>query len=550
MDEKERSGDEKSPKKGPPPALLEQIRTGTKLKKSKGSFVRGLFRLKSTHNDSNISLPFNVQQQQHVTWSSETKKFIGLPPEWNALLESEGFTEEEKSENPEQLLSVLNFQQKFIQGALEAPASRISRTVTTQMFNEFVRERSGYKSSEKIETPTTTEKEIEPTKEVEKKEIEETKNSEPAKISKPLPAPPLRSNIPPSARPVPPSARPVPPSGRPVPPGKRPVPPTKKIEPPSDNSIKEPKISLYEIISTEDPQKIYEDFKAIGQGASGTVYVAKDKRNSQLYAIKKMVIARQAKEDILINEILTMRTSRHPNLVNFVESYAVDGSIWLSMEFVDGASLTQIITAHQKDRADDIPNMFEESFIAYVIKNVLQGLNYLHKKDIIHRDIKSDNILLGLNGDIKLTDFGYSAQLTAEMNKRISRVGTSYWMAPEVIDSEEYDTKCDIWSTGILTLEMVESEPPYMDFPPIRAYMMIVKNGRPDFRYANKMSNPLKEFIQICTERNSSARPACEELLKHPFIIKAESKPEHIAYVQKAKELSVVEIYEEQPIFF
>jgi len=141
---------------------------------------------------------------------------------------------------------------------------------------------------------------------------------------------------------------------------------------------------------------------------------------------------------------------------------------------------------------------------------------------------------MGTNGDIKITDFGYSAQLTAEENKRKSVVGTTYWMAPEVITgSDEYDSKCDIWSMGILCIECVEGEPPYMDFPAIKALFMIVSQGRPDFKNPDGMSETIKDFIAVCTHMDPNNRPSAEELINHEFLAYPGDESELIPLVEQ-----------------
>merc|ERR1712218_318295 len=164
----------------------------------------------------------------------------------------------------------------------------------------------------------------------------------------------------------------------------------------------------------------------IGKGVSGTVQLAKCVRTGMQVAIKQMVIAKQAKKEVLRNEILIMKESHHDNIINFLDAYMVDGEIWVSMEFVDGGALTDVIFANE--------NQLTEAHIAFVCYKVLLGLEYLHARPrpVIHRDIKSDNILMGLDGSVKITDFGFSAQLNAQA-KRQTVAGTSYWMAPEVI---------------------------------------------------------------------------------------------------------------------
>jgi len=272
--------------------------------------------------------------------------------------------------------------------------------------------------------------------------------------------------------------------------------------------------TLEEIVSHDDPLVLYSDFEKIGQGASGAVFVALDTRSGEKVAIKQMVIKAQVKKDVILNEITIMKESHHPNIVNYVDSYILEGTLWVVMEYVDGGSLTDIIECNPY-----IP----EPIIAAVCKEVLQALEYLHNRPnpIVHRDIKSDNVLIGIDGRIKLTDFGYGAALTRDQDKRTSVIGTTYWMAPEVIKSKPYNTKVDVWSTGIMAIEMVEGEPPYMEESMLRALFLIASKGRPDFQRPDLMSPELKDFIEQCTMMEPEDRPSTSDLLRHDFFSKA-----------------------------
>lgn len=232
---------------------------------------------------------------------------------------------------------------------------------------------------------------------------------------------------------------------------------------------------LKAVVAKGNPRDRYTLVNHIGQGASGSVMTAIDSETDMLVAIKQMNITTQANEFIL-NEILVMKENRHPNVVNYLDSYFIDNQLWVVMEYLGGGSLTDIVVCTRMN----------ESAIATVCREVLKALEFLHRNHVIHRDIKSDNILLGTDGNVKLTDFGYCAQL-AEQNKRTTIVGTPYWMgeykpaffftltfihninqcnlAPELIkqkESEGYGPKIDIWSLGIMAIEMIEGEPPYL----------------------------------------------------------------------------------------
>jgi len=223
-----------------------------------------------------------------------------------------------------------------------------------------------------------------------------------------------------------------------------------------------------------------------------------------------------------------MRDSRHPNVVEFFDSYIVEDKLWVSMEFMGGGCLTEIL-----EQFDSI--QMAEPHIARICVEVLKALEYIHNMHRIHRDIKSDNILLGSEGTVKLADFGYAAQLTKQKQKRNTIVGTPYWMAPELIRGQSYDQKVDVWSLGIMVMEMAEGEPPYMEFPPLRALFLITTKGIPGLKEPKKWSAPFKDFVAQCLEKDVEKRPDATDLLKHPFL-KTSCEPVELKKVmEKAK---------------
>ncbi|KIR35359.1 STE/STE20/PAKA protein kinase [Cryptococcus deuterogattii MMRL2647] len=261
------------------------------------------------------------------------------------------------------------------------------------------------------------------------------------------------------------------------------------------------------ICTPGDPNLVYKNFRKVGQGASGGVYTAID-RQSLPVAIKQMNLEKQPKQDLIINEILVMRESVHPNIVNFKDSYLWQGDLWVVMEYMEGGSLTDVVTAH----------CMSEAQIASVSREVCEGLRHLHSKGVIHRDIKSDNILLSLNGDVKLTDFGFCARIAdPATTKRTTMVGTPYWMAPEVVLRKEYGANVDIWSLGILAIEMLEGEPPYLTENPVRALYLIATNGTPKIKDWDKLSSVFRDYFKVTLQADPAKRPSAAAILQHDF---------------------------------
>ncbi|ORZ04347.1 kinase-like domain-containing protein [Absidia repens] len=286
---------------------------------------------------------------------------------------------------------------------------------------------------------------------------------------------------------------------------------------------------LKEICSNVDPTTIYTDMVKIGQGASGGVYTAhqhSDKDGGEPVAIKQMNLQQQPKKELIINEIVVMKQSQHPNIVNFISSYLWKGDLWVIMEYMEGGSLTDVVTC----------NMMTEGQIAAVCREVIQGLRHLHQNGVIHRDIKSDNILLNLQGDIKLTDFGFCAQINDSQSKRTTMVGTPYWMAPEVVTRKEYGPKVDIWSTGIMAIEMVEGEPPYLNENPLRALYLIANNGTPQLQNPEVLTDTFRDFLEQCLKVDCDQRPSSDDILEHPFLLKADPLRSLAPLIRAARE--------------
>ncbi|KAI9221256.1 kinase-like domain-containing protein [Blastocladiella britannica] len=265
---------------------------------------------------------------------------------------------------------------------------------------------------------------------------------------------------------------------------------------------------LRQVVSQDDPS-IYIKQKKIGQGASGSVYSARHAVTAQQVAIKQMDLATQPRPESIINEIIVMRESQHPNVVNFIAAYLVNKELWVIMELMEGGPLNEII--------DNNPGMSEPQ-IASITFETLKGLHHLHSKNIIHRDIKSDNVLMDPRGRVVITDFGFCAKMNDDRSKRATMVGTPYWMAPEVVKQKEYSFKIDVWSLGIMAIEMVEGEPPYLDEEPLRALYLIATNGTPALKKPDRLSLVFKDFLAVCLNVEVAQRASSAELLDHPFM--------------------------------
>lgn len=271
--------------------------------------------------------------------------------------------------------------------------------------------------------------------------------------------------------------------------------------------------ALQMVVSRGDPRENLENFLKIGEGSTGTVCIATDKALHRQVAVKKMDLRKQQRRELLFNEVVIMRDYHHPNIVEMYDSFLVDDELWVVMEYLEGGALTDIVTHSRMD----------ESQIATVCSQCLKPLEYLHSQGVIHRDIKSDSILLTADGRVKLSDFGFCAQVSQELPKRKSLVGTPYWMSPEVISRLPYGPEVDIWSLGIMIIEMVDGEPPFFNEPPLQAMRRIRDMPPPKLKNSHKVSPRLQGFLERMLVRDPAQRATATELLKHPFLRQAQN---------------------------
>ncbi|XP_060799973.1 serine/threonine-protein kinase PAK 4 [Neoarius graeffei] len=308
-----------------------------------------------------------------------------------------------------------------------------------------------------------------------------------------------------------PALGPEPPQSQPFPPASRPPVPPGPPQQPQRVSHEQFRAALQMVVDPGDPRTYLDHYIKIGEGSTGIVCIATVKSTGKLVAVKKMDLRKQQRRELLFNEVVIMRDYHHENVVDMYNSYLVGDELWVVMEFLEGGALTDIVT-HTR---------MNEEQIATVCASVLKALSVLHAQGVIHRDIKSDSILLTHDGRIKLSDFGFCAQVSKEVQRRKSLVGTPYWMAPELISRLPYGPEVDIWSLGIMVIEMVDGEPPYFNEPPLKAMKMIRDNLPPKLKNLHKVSPLLKGFLDRMLVRDPAQRATAQELLKHPFLTKS-----------------------------
>ncbi|ORY99055.1 kinase-like domain-containing protein [Syncephalastrum racemosum] len=508
-----------------------------------------------------ISSPYNTRHVTHVGFDAGTGEFTGLPGEWQALLKHSGITRKEQEQNPQAVIDAIEFYQETHARDDDAvwhkiPSSGQSTLQSTKTgkkkemgtISKTWKRLSRLNSSSTSVQPsspaaasiaptddtTTVQEEDEETQdEIRQKQVQQRQQQKQHMQQSSVSVQSDRQQASEERQSVGEvdSASQDSAIAHEEPKAEAPPKPTVVKRTKDRKGIKDTELikRLKEICISADPTKIYVDMVKIGQGASGGVYTAHQMgKKDQPVAIKQMNLEQQPKKELIINEIVVMKRSQHNNIVNFIDSYLWKGDLWVVMEYMEGGSLTDVVTC----------NIMTEGQIAAICREVLSGLHHLHSNGVIHRDIKSDNVLLSMNGDIKLTDFGFCAQLNDDQSKRTTMVGTPYWMAPEVVTRKEYGPQVDIWSLGIMAIEMVEGEPPYLNENPLRALYLIATNGTPQLQNPESLTDLFRHFLSRCLEVDPEQRPSAADMLEHEFLTKADLLCSLAPLIEAARESS------------
>lgn len=281
---------------------------------------------------------------------------------------------------------------------------------------------------------------------------------------------------------------------------------------------------LAKLTRQEDPSSLMGGLTKIGRGASSVVYVTNYRplANKEV-AVKVMETkGREFDAKTMVAEIKAMKSAQHPNIVTYVDGFLYSDELYIVLELMDAGALTDVI--------DHFKGPMSEPMIAFCARETLKGLNHIHSSGHIHRDIKSDNVLLNMQGQMKIGDFGTAGATNVKHN---TAVGTPFWMAPEAIREKGYDTKVDIWSFGMMLYEMAHGEPPYDDLTPVKAMFTIATKGAPPLKKPDAWSREFTDMFKRCLIMNPNYRPDADTLLRHPFLKKAASVDEVMAMLKK-----------------
>ena len=263
-------------------------------------------------------------------------------------------------------------------------------------------------------------------------------------------------------------------------------------------------------INSEDPDEVFQKLEILGQGSFGIVYKCVHRDSGNIVAAKIMNVEEEVES--FKKEVDILKECESPYIIKFYGCYAKKGEIWIIIEYCDSGSVLDLMRA--------VPCTFDEYQIASIIEMVLLGLNFLHEKKKIHRDVKCGNILLNRDGYAKLGDFGVSTSLATSLSRRVSKIGSPYWMSPEVITQNKYNSKTDIWSLGITCIEMAEGDPPNHNLRHYQVVKVIVQKPPKGLSFPEKWSPEFNDFVSKCLTVDPEVRPTAKALQQHPFIKK------------------------------
>uniref|UniRef100_A0A8C5I204 non-specific serine/threonine protein kinase n=1 Tax=Gouania willdenowi TaxID=441366 RepID=A0A8C5I204_GOUWI len=263
-----------------------------------------------------------------------------------------------------------------------------------------------------------------------------------------------------------------------------------------------------------NPEEIWDIIGELGDGAFGKVYKAQNKQNGTLAAAKVIDTKTEDELEDYMVEIDILASCNHHHIVKLLDAFYFEGKLWILIEFCAGGAVDAIML--------ELERPLTEPQIRVVCKQTLEALVYLHENKFIHRDLKAGNILLSLEGDVKLADFGVSAKNTKTLQRRDSFIGTPYWMAPEVVMCETskdrpYDYKADIWSLGVTLIELAQIEPPNHEMNPMRVLLKIAKSEPPTLMHPSRWSPEFNDFLRKALDKNVDNRWNATQLLQHPF---------------------------------
>ncbi|KAH8826623.1 kinase-like domain-containing protein [Flagelloscypha sp. PMI_526] len=262
------------------------------------------------------------------------------------------------------------------------------------------------------------------------------------------------------------------------------------------------------LTSRQDPKKIFSFLSELNGRGSQHVWVAREQHTQRRVVIEQTDLFDETLKRVVVNELLLMKEASHPNIVNILQAHHfIADQLWVVKEYTEGYTLHDLIRHH---------GAFSDPQISRVSLEICHALSFLHRRLIVHGDLKSDSILVNRNGKVKVTDFSSCTSLLS------SGRAWPYWMAPELVMDLLYNERADVWSLGIIAIEMAETEPPYCKYEPIQAMAKIMAGGTPQFSAPHLRSCDLRDFLTHCLDTEAENRWSADTLVRHePFFKKA-----------------------------